>query len=581
MKLKETAFSYNVFTESSTDGSSRANPDFSQEIGQARILYPDYDDFGDFSRGLLYTAVKDISNISAPLGKGGNRQALNAMTKYSCEQASIVGIDPSHPTIKKVEVCVNGHVLQDQKFILFIVEDVDPSSHFYGRLILKFSRDAQYTDNNGVIHSYNKDCIDAITNYLGCSPNGSWIVTDMEFIDFDRSHNWQPKLNFSALVINPNSPTTFSSPTERHTWIQTNKPNSTFLGSAVSSNFNKSLDPTILYGPPGTGKTHKLQTEYIDNFAKEDCFVTTFHQSFCYEEFVEGLKPVLEGSDLSYEMVNGIFKKACERAAIKAGYLSLKDCIDDSKDNRESKFKDAINNKKLVLLCIDEINRGNVASIFGDLISLIESSKRLGAKYEMTAILPHSQEEFGVPSNLVIVGTMNTMDKSISVLDSALQRRFKLKELLPNYKVFDAEQSDSQVIKELKEKSKKILTSINNRVKALLSKDCLIGHSYLMNVTSSEAILEAITDNIIPLLEEYFHGDIQKIRFVLNETQKSNDYYFYKEDKDAKKAFNKFSEINDFDDEEKDFYTLVDNIDLNNADKYLDHLFNEVINDEE
>lgn len=332
----------------------------------------------------------------------------------------------------------------------------------------------------------------------------------------------------------------------------------------------------ILYGPPGTGKTHKMQKDYISKYNNsEDVKVVTFHQSYSYEEFVEGLKPVLDkdannnannnADNVKYTIEKGIFYEACERAAKVAGYGSLKECIDDTIENRCHNFKNAIADNKTVLLCIDEINRGNVASIFGDLISLIEPSKRLGAgELEMTAILPYSKEPFGVPANLFIVGTMNTADRSIQLLDSALRRRFKFEELLPNYDVIE---NDS---------AKNVLENINARVRCLLNKDNQIGHSYLMHAKNSCDILSALYNKIIPLLEEYFYNDITKVRFVLNDLKNAQ---FYVEDTEAQKAYQLYLNEEDVNGEEKKFFklnsTIADAIDSNNeseSDKYLVNL---------
>ncbi len=306
--------------------------------------------------------------------------------------------------------------------------------------------------------------------------------------------------------------------------------------------------PTILYGPPGTGKTHSLQVDYINKFDKRLVNFTTFHQSFSYEEFVEGLKPMLDenaddsqdNTDVKYRIEKGVFYIACEKAVELAGYACLKDCLNDSEDNRKTKFNQAIKDRKLVLLCIDEINRGNVASIFGDLISLIEPSKRLGAKHELMLTLPYSKEKFGVPANLVIVGTMNTADRSIQLLDTALRRRFTFKECPPKYEVIKNQTAVA------------VLKHINARIRSILNKDNQIGHSYFVDATSNVEILDAICHKVIPLLEEYFYNDVDKIRFVLNDASKS-DIHFYIEDIEAKNAAKQYSNI-DVENEEADFY---------------------------
>lgn len=334
---------------------------------------------------------------------------------------------------------------------------------------------------------------------------------------------------------------------------------------------NAGISPIIYYGAPGTGKTRYVQKEIAAKYP-DDCSVfTTFHQSYSYEDFVEGLKPMLDDGDkeIRYHIEPGVFYNACERAAKIAGYDNLKECLADSKEGRTDKFGAAIEGNKIVLLCIDEINRGNVASIFGDLISLIEPSKRLGAgEYEMMVTLPYSKTLFGVPANLLIVGTMNTADRSIQLLDSALRRRFRFYEFVPDYSVF----------KEVDGTASKILKNINARIRSVLNKDNQIGHSYLMNATTNKEIIDAIVNKIIPLLEEYFYNDVRKVRFVLNEDEKTK-CPFYKEDKEAKEAYQAYLSTEDIDDEEKSFYYVDGSIaqidDEDECGKYLKHLLGE------
>ena len=232
--------------------------------------------------------------------------------------------------------------------------------------------------------------------------------------------------------------------------------------------------------------------------------------------------------------------------------------------SRKEKLDKAIADKKVVLLCIDEINRGNVAAIFGELITLIEESKRLGREDETTATLPYSKKSFGVPSNLRIVGTMNTADRSIQLLDSALRRRFKFVELLPSYTV--PYKNDKAIT---------ILKRINARVRCLLNKDYQIGHSYLMHAETEKDIFFAVTNKIIPLLEEYFYNDIPKVRFVLNENDDTT-YPFYIEDVEAKEAYALFLNESDIDAEEKNFYVLSVNATTDeDYSHYLKHILGE------
>lgn len=173
---------------------------------------------------------------------------------------------------------------------------------------------------------------------------------------------------------------------------------------------------------------------------------------------------------------------------------------------------------KNYVLIIDEINRGNVASIFGELITLIEKDKRIGNTHPITAKLTYSNEEFGVPSNLHIIGTMNTADRSVEALDAALRRRFQFEEMMPEPELFDED--------EWKWNSfdiKKLLKTINKRLEVLLDRDHQIGHSYFMvpeNERTEKKLQEIFKYNIIPQLREYFFGDPEKIRLVLG-----NDFF--------------------------------------------------------
>ncbi len=198
------------------------------------------------------------------------------------------------------------------------------------------------------------------------------------------------------------------------------------------------------------------------------------------------------------------------------------------------------------ILIIDEINRGNVSQIFGELITLIEEDKRLGKTEELEITLPYSKEKFGVPPNLYIIGTMNTADRSVEALDTALRRRFSFIEMPPEYEL-------SELEKEIKgHKLKDILITINNRIEVLLDKDHRIGHSYFMfkdedNIVSKTR--EAFNKNIIPLLQEYFYGDYGKIGLALGEG-------FVEKIKVNNDNFSKFAK---FDYDDKDIISDLEN----------------------
>jgi len=171
-----------------------------------------------------------------------------------------------------------------------------------------------------------------------------------------------------------------------------------------------------------------------------------------------------------------------------------------------------IQQKKFVLI-IDEINRGNVSSIFGELITLIEPSKRSGKPEALEVVLPYSKERFTVPSNVYIIGTMNTADRSIESLDTALRRRFSFKEMIPIPNLITTEGKSKGVVDGID--LVKMLQKMNGRIEKLIDKDHQIGHSYFLDVLSKEGLELSFKDKVIPLLEEYFFGDFGKIGLVL------------------------------------------------------------------
>jgi 5-methylcytosine-specific restriction protein B len=431
----------------------------------------------------------------------------------------------------------------------------------------------------------------------------------------------------------------------------------------------------ILYGPPGTGKTYntiikavnaaeptflpdvenkdELRTAYKSKYdelvAEGRIRFVTFHQSYGYEEFVEGLSAKTEGDQLSYFEKDGVFKSICDDAKLfrvaKAGQMSnsfdarwqvfsdglaeaetgvqietlskktfftITDVtnntirFDKSKGNsvhtlsvktlkavynQEKEIKGGLQpyygaliehlshihvpqaenqiERKHFVLVIDEINRGNISKVFGELITLIEPSKRLGKKESLEVILPYSGDKFSVPDNLYIIGTMNTADRSLALMDTALRRRFDFVEMMPDYSVLTDDENQPYCINHLENEIDlvQLLSTVNKRISALYDREHTLGHAFLMPVVDKiksndhqgalTELANCFQNKLIPLLAEYFFEDWQKIRLVLADNQKPKELQLIKEtDVDLADLFGDTDEVDVMDDELNDYQLI-------------------------
>ncbi|MBW1947528.1 MAG: AAA family ATPase [Deltaproteobacteria bacterium] len=248
----------------------------------------------------------------------------------------------------------------------------------------------------------------------------------------------------------------------------------------------------VLYGPPGTGKTReaiRLGNWWKNTFGPDTVSQITFHPSYSYEDFIEGFRPTGDGS--RFELREGIFKKLCRRAA-------------------------AAENKKFLII-IDEINRGDVARILGELITILEGDKR-GEVYSI--ILPQSGERFFVPENLYVLGTMNTADKSISLMDLAIRRRFLFFYFPPDPDVLDKGKDFLDEIENIR--LSRLLVGLNQRLMDVgVDRDRVLGHSFFMISAETPNPLRVLKNRIqyeiIPLIEEYCYADRASMKQVLGD----------------------------------------------------------------
>lgn len=260
---------------------------------------------------------------------------------------------------------------------------------------------------------------------------------------------------------------------------------------------------------------------------------------FLYVDFLRKILQSVEQFNTSKEMMLKVANKKYTSQS-STYYFQLYKLFKEFKPSKIAQSVEKVVLKPYILI-IDEINRGNISKILGELITLIEESKRIGEKEELKVRLPYSNEEFGVPSNLYIIGTMNTADRSIALLDTALRRRFEFIEMTPEYKDLSTDCEGVNL--------QKLLEIMNDRIEFLLDREHTIGHSFFIDVDSMDKLRKVFKLKIIPLLQEYFYEDYAKIYAVFNGNKMIKPYSM----KDLGVKF-----TDEFVDEDKKVYRISD-----------------------
>ena len=283
----------------------------------------------------------------------------------------------------------------------------------------------------------------------------------------------------------------------------------------------------LLYGPPGTGKTYNvvnyavaiienrpledvIADGYGGNLVKYDKYTKmgriafmTFHQSLSYDDFIEGIRPeVTEDGELIYTPTPGAFYKFCV----------------SSENPQKTDSPTDVGN---CVFIIDEINRGNISRIFGELITLLESSRRKGMDECLEVFLAQMKVKFSVPANVYVLGTMNTADKSLTALDAALRRRFEFVEMMPDPDVLKGRRI-------MEVDLSKLLATINNRIELLYDREHMLGHAYFIPVKTIDDLAQCMINKIIPQLQDYFFDDYEKMCWVLGKAADPRQCKFIK-----------------------------------------------------
>ena len=296
----------------------------------------------------------------------------------------------------------------------------------------------------------------------------------------------------------------------------------------------------------GKAEAEETKEPYTDNNASTQFYeFITFHQSFGYEDFIEGIRAEVENDVINYVIREGVFLKFCKAA------------MRDKEQGNNNNF----------LFVIDEFNRGNISKILGELITLVEVNKRIsyidGEWKGMQVTLPYSGEKFGVPDNVYILATMNTADRSLATIDTAIRRRFDFVEMMPDSEIVRKNVGEDGAIGDIDIAG--IMDSMNQRIQYLYDRDHMLGHALFLNIESLEDLQYRFENKIIPLLQEYFFDDYQKIKAILNDV---DSIYINKKQESLNNVFD-HRLIEEWYDQDKDIYELNNKVSIGVFEQFI------------